>query len=356
MSNDSHRNSRPRCRLRWQPQTALHLAQSSPTPYALRRQVPQLFPLSAMNSDDLALFLLIAQSGSLSAAALKQGHDVSKLSRQLKHLEASLGCRLFHRSGRGLVLTPHGLQLQHYALQIQELMGQASTAMQQLQDRGPAALHIAAQPTIAKTLFAHLFHALQTEFPHTHIHFSEGLASGLLDQLQQGAIDAAILYQPSTLNILHYEPLATERLCLITPASFRAPRQRWYLEHLEGIPLILPSTKHGLRLLLASVSARNHFPLHIAIESDSSIDITLELVRQVGGCTVLPLAAALADVQQGLLQAFPLHDPEAARSIAFVAGKTTLATNHLWQLRQIVLQQIQGLIQQERWPGAQLQA
>lgn len=59
--------------------------------------------------DDLALFIEIVDSGSLSAAARRAGLPPATVTRRLQQLEARLGCRLLHRSARRLQATADGL-------------------------------------------------------------------------------------------------------------------------------------------------------------------------------------------------------------------------------------------------------
>lgn len=56
-------------------------------------------------------FLVTAEEGSLSAAARALGMAQPTLGRQVSALEEELGVLLFERAGRGLVLTPSGLDL-----------------------------------------------------------------------------------------------------------------------------------------------------------------------------------------------------------------------------------------------------
>ena len=56
-------------------------------------------------------FLVTAEEGSLSAAARALGMAQPTLGRQVSALEAELGVVLFERVGRGLTLTPSGLEL-----------------------------------------------------------------------------------------------------------------------------------------------------------------------------------------------------------------------------------------------------
>lgn len=172
-----------------------------------------------MNSDDLDFFALVADAGSISAAAVKAGWDASTVSRRITQLERSVGTRLFSRSGRGVQLTSEGEVLVAYARQIGALVESARGAMRSTHRRGPARVRIAAQPTIAKVLFGALFHAIRARYPDTEIHFTEGLANQILGELQSGGIDIAILYKPEYPGSLAYEPLLFEQLYLLTPAD-----------------------------------------------------------------------------------------------------------------------------------------
>ena len=70
-------------------------------------------------------FLVTAEEGSLSAAARALGMTQPTLGRQVDALEAELGVALFERAGRGLVLTPSGLELLAHV----RGMGEAATKL-----------------------------------------------------------------------------------------------------------------------------------------------------------------------------------------------------------------------------------
>lgn len=70
-------------------------------------------------------FLVTAEEGSLSAAARALGMAQPTLGRQVAALEEELGLVLFERSGRGLVLSPSGLELLDHV----RAMGDAATRL-----------------------------------------------------------------------------------------------------------------------------------------------------------------------------------------------------------------------------------
>ena len=70
-------------------------------------------------------FLVTAEEGSLSAAARALGMAQPTLGRQVAALERELGVALFERVGRGLTLTPGGLELMDHV----RAMGEAAARM-----------------------------------------------------------------------------------------------------------------------------------------------------------------------------------------------------------------------------------
>lgn len=307
---------------------------------------------AGMNSDDLAWFATVADAGSLSSAALRLGCDASTLSRRMTQLETELGTRLFRRSGRGVTLTPQGETLRDHASEVRTLLEKIPATLSQLKELDPPQIRIAAQPTIAKVLFGDLFHALKLRFPASRIHFSEGLASTILPRLNTGELDAAVLYRPEHTGSLAYEPLVSEQLHLLAPATETALPETLRMGDLVKLPLILPSTHHGLRITVETAAARHGMTPTIALESDSSIAITLQLVVQGCGCTLLPIAAATEYLQAGRLRAHSLKIPELRRTVALVAGKSTLAPHALWEINTLIRGVTQKLVAAGQWPGA----
>lgn len=303
-----------------------------------------------MNSDDLALFAQVAGSGSISRTAMALGADQSTISRRIGLLEAELGVRLFHRSGRGVTLTERGQQLLVYANATAATLAEAGKAMRDSAEQGPARLCIAAQPTIARILFGSLGHALKQRYPLTQVRFVEGLASQVLGQLSDGAVDAAILYLPEHHGALQYDPLLSEEMHLITPADYPLKGDSLPVRELGDIPLILPSTHHGLRVLVERLAARYGFSANIALECDGSISITKRLVMARCGCTVLPSAAVVEEVAAGRLKSFRLVDPAIRREVAIVWPKNRVTPDGMWAVTQIIRQRAAELVKQGAWP------
>lgn len=304
-----------------------------------------------MNSDDLELFARVAKAGSISRAAMDLGANQSTISRRIALLEAELGVRLFKRNGRGVWLTERGEQLLGYATTLERTLHEAHNAMRSGIELGPARLCIAAQPTIARIMFGRLGHTLKARYPNTQVRFVEGLASHILRWLSDGEVDLSIMYVPEHRGAMRSDLLLSERVCLVTPANFSLPEGPVDVSALGEVPLILPSTHHGLRVLVESLAARHGFTPNIALECDGSISITKRLVLENCGCTVLPSASVVEEVASGRLKCYPLQNPVIKRDVAIAWPQNRVIPDELWDVARMIRLLAAELVSDGGWPG-----
>jgi LysR family nitrogen assimilation transcriptional regulator len=308
-----------------------------------------------MNSDDLEYFVRVAGYGSITRTAVELGTDQSTLSRHIARLEADSQLRLFHRSGRGVVLTQAGEALLQCAQRVASALEDARHVAQSLSEQGPAQMVVAAQPTIARMAFGPLGKVLKTQFPNTRLRFVEGLGSHMLAWLAAGEIDIAILYLPTHAGSLKVvDMLLQEEIRLVVPASYRHIGNDFPVRQLAEVPLILPSTPQGLRLLAESLAQKVGVSLTIAIECDASTSVTKRLVEEGCGCTILPMAAVADEVAQGRLRTARLVDPEVVRDVAIATAQNRAPLAQLWSVTRSIRQEVARIVANGGWPDAQI--
>jgi LysR family nitrogen assimilation transcriptional regulator len=310
--------------------------------------------MTSLQSDDLSCFVCVADTGSISRAALALGVDQSTISRQIARLESALDARLFHRSGRGVVLTDSGTTLLAYARQVASTLDEARQAVRAATAKGPAQVVIAAQPTIATMAFAAIGTAIRQRFPATRVRFVEGHVSPVLSWLAAGEIDFALLYLPEQQGALKVDVLLDEDLVLAAPPGWAHLGPTFALRNLGELPLILPSSGHGLRMLAEALASRTGSGLQIAMESNASNAVTLSLVEAGCGATLLPLAAVTDMVAQGRVQCAQLIDPPVVRQIALASAQNRPHVPELWDILQTMRQAVRQTVQAGNWPGARV--
>lgn len=105
---------------------------------------------------DMALFALVAECGSFTAAANRAGLPKSSVSQRVGQLELALGLRLINRTTRQLNLTFAG---ERYLVHCQEMLQaseRAATAIERLRDNPSGRLRITSPAGIGATLLARL--------------------------------------------------------------------------------------------------------------------------------------------------------------------------------------------------------
>lgn len=134
-------------------------------------------------------FLVTAEEGSLSAAARALGMTQPTLGRQVDALEKELGVVLFERAGRGLVLTPSGLELLDQVRRMGEAAsGVSLTASGQTQTI-EGNIRITASEIEALTLLPPIISKLRLEAPGIEV---EVLGSNTAADLRRREADIAI--------------------------------------------------------------------------------------------------------------------------------------------------------------------
>lgn len=117
-----------------------------------------------MEIEDLRIFLEVAESGGVSAAALRLGISKTIISRRITQLEADLGAQLLARKTRGMVVTETGVTFRANAARICAEVDMALEAVSQageLQGR----MRIAAPLSLGPTHFAPVIASLARRHP-----------------------------------------------------------------------------------------------------------------------------------------------------------------------------------------------
>lgn len=238
-----------------------------------------------MNLRTLRYFVAIADAGSLSAAAVSLSIAQPALSRQLRDLEADLGMQLLQRSSRGVRLTPGGVTLYESARR----MLAESTRVRQLlagQDHGrPASITLGASPTLARVLLPGVFERCHDGLAGVNLVVREAFTPVLLDGLERGRIDIAVVTNPEPGRSLTLSPLLGEPFALVTHLD-QGLDPVVSLAQLARIPLLMTNLHRGLvERQLAPLGAR----LDLRAEIDS-VDTIRELVLQGRWATVMPVS------------------------------------------------------------------
>ena len=117
--------------------------------------------------------------------------------------------------------------------------------------------------------------------------------------------------------------------------------------------LVLPSVRHGLRLILNTCAQEAGISLRTQVEADS-FGAMIDLVRSGFGLTVLPLASIWAQLQNGSLCAAPLVDPVPTRKLVLVFPADRRVSPAAKYVGEAFIGTASDLVERKIWAGHML--
>jgi DNA-binding transcriptional LysR family regulator len=187
---------------------------------------------------ELRTFVAVARFGTFAAAGDRMGLTQSAVSGQMKRLEEKLGKPLFARTGRSAVLNETGRRVLARA---GDLLVMAEKLADPLDpDAQTGRLRVGSIASAHPTLLRHVLPVFAAEFPGTQVHVVPGTSLDLLDHIDSGGLDLAIIIRPGfgLPQTLSWKPLLQERFVLAAPGS-------WEIRDLHEALLTLPFLRYN---------------------------------------------------------------------------------------------------------------
>ena len=273
-----------------------------------------------MDLRQLRYFIAIVESGAFSRAALRLNVAQPALSQHVKTMEAAFGVKLLVRSAKGVTPTEAGLRLLGEARALEQRVAGLRDHVRGVLSLPEGDVRLAMPGTIGEQLAVPLIEAARTRFPGVRIRLAEAMSGHVLDMLQDGRVEIALLYglAPPTGLVMHRA--LTEEIKLFAANTAPRPGSRQprgpsiRLAQALELPLIVPGPGHGLRDLLdRSASAIQH-RLAPTIEVDSYHQIK-HLVARGLGFGLLPAVALKQELAAGSMRAWSVTEPALQRHI-----------------------------------------
>lgn len=145
-----------------------------------------------MDTRRLRTFVAVAESGTVSKAAVRLRIGQPALSRQIGDLQQELGLRLFDHVGRGLVLTAEGEQLLADCRRVLTDLDAVRERAEVLRGGDRGVLKVAAPPHTIESVLARFLPRYAERFPNVHVHLTEALGAAQTALLERGEAHVGI--------------------------------------------------------------------------------------------------------------------------------------------------------------------
>jgi len=254
-----------------------------------------------MDLRQLRYFAQIVECGSVAKASRQLFIAQPALSQQLKKLEEEVGKPLLQRSSKGVTPTDNGLALYHHAKFMLRQLDQALSIAREESGvvRGMVSVGLAA--TTVPALGLPLVRRVRQRYPSVRLNVVEGMSGHLGQMIRLGQLDLAILFANDVASDLTAEALLEEELFVLLPAeSPLVPKRRTSItiEEAARLPLILPTSGHGLRRRISNEFERRDLNANIVAEIDS-LSLLMRCVYDGMGATIKPISALLLEGERG---------------------------------------------------------
>lgn len=158
-----------------------------------------------MDVSDLKVFAAVAEAGGMSRAAAALHMVQSNVTTRIRLLEEELGCALFDRHSRGVVLTDAGRRLLPYAGRVGALMSEA-VSVARGSDRPDGGLTVGSLETTAALRLSPLLARYVADYPDVDLVLRTGTTAELLEAVLAREVEGAFVCGP----VNHRALLATE--------------------------------------------------------------------------------------------------------------------------------------------------
>lgn len=284
----------------------------------------------------LRYFEALARHGHFGRAAESCAISQPALSMQIKAFEEELGAELFERDRRQVRLTSFGEEI---ALRTKDIL----RSVDELEDyarssRGGlvARLRIGVIPTVAPYLLPGLIADLTRLYDGLDLHVRETLTPKLVQELNEGRLDMAVVALPVSEPSLTEAALFTESFVLVRPREDEgkpAPNR----EALHEMRLLLLEEGHCFRDQALSFCNKNPRAMQPRDLLDaSSLSTLVQMVDAGLGVTLIPEMAVAVETRSASVCVTRFKDPQPSRTIGMVWRKTSPLAKQFAQISEAV--------------------
>lgn len=274
-----------------------------------------IMSLSHFDLQTLRIFLIAAESGSLTRAATQSNITLSAASKRIAELERNLNCRLFIRQPRGLTLTAAGNGMIRHARKVLDSVNSMASELSEYAKGMLGHVHIAANVSAVIQFLPEDLASFHHLNPGIHIHLTEALSEHVVESVDSGRVDIGILADNVDASMLKTFPWRQDRLVLLVPVDHPLATYSHLLFE-KTLNWAFVALNEGSSLLRRLTDSANHLGKTLKVNIQvTSFDAVCRMIQAGLGIGVLPLGAITPSLLGPSLKAITLDDEWATRTL-----------------------------------------
>ncbi|MEX3856399.1 LysR substrate-binding domain-containing protein [Paraburkholderia sp. BR10923] len=242
-----------------------------------------------MKLDEIEAFVAVVRSQSLSQAADSLALTQPAVTRRIQNFEEALGVELLDRNTKPLKTTPMGRVVFE---QCRAIVREVDALRHLVSDDAPLAgvLRLGVAQTVADVAMLKALHALRGAHPELQARVSTGWGNPLLQRVDEGELDAAIVLLPANRTLpdtLTGETLGELKLAVVAQKGSLKKRAHTLAE-CQSYGWVLNPDGCGFRAGLQQALASQGYTLKLNLETLGT-ELQLGLVADGVGLGLVPL-------------------------------------------------------------------
>lgn len=300
-----------------------------------------------MTITQLHYVLAVAEHQNFTKAAQKVFVTQPTLSMQIQKLEEELDVLIFDRSKKPIELTETGRKIVQQARNIVNESDRIKDIVDQQKGFVGGLFRLGVIPTVMPTLLPMFLNTFIKRYPKVKLKIEELHTEAIIEQLQDGHLDAAIAATPLELpnikeQVLYYEPFVG----YIPPGHRLYNQKKIEVEELDLEDILLLEDGHCFKDGILNLCKSTRTPGendHFQLES-GSFETMVKLANEGLGMTLLPYLHTLdlKESEQKNIRMF--SEPNPAREVSLIYNKSELKMQIIEALRSTISGVIKGAI------------
>lgn len=277
------------------------------------------------------IFYTVANTENISKAAKELYISQPAISKSIQKLEESVGCRLFSRSSRGVVLTDEGKLLYDHVRTAFETLTLGEEKLKRSIELGVGHLKIGVSSTLCKYLLLPYLKEFIRQNPHISISISCQSTNETLKLLEDNKIDIGLIGKPTTLKNIQFDFLEEiEDIFVATKDYLRNLQARGIAKDdiLANATLMLLDQNNMTRQYIDDYLQENHIQVRDSIDI-SNMDLLIDFARIGVGVACVIKNFVKDDLASGSLVEIPLGIPIHKREVGFAYRSSTKPSKSL---------------------------
>ncbi|MFE4706840.1 LysR substrate-binding domain-containing protein [Peribacillus simplex] len=295
-----------------------------------------------MKIENLEVFCLVVEEGSINKASRKKYLTQPAVTRQIHQIEKVYDTLLFERENGKLTLSESGKVLYPIAKKIVNDFDQSLAIVNESKEKGSFALNIGASLTIGEYLLPKILGEFKTEFPEIEVTLKIGSTPSILKQLKKDEIQIALVEGEVEGGEYKVKRFAEDEVVVVCSANHKwKDWKKVCIEEVMAEKIIWREENSGIRIvvedILKNIQVFEQLKIYMEFGSTQAIKGAVE---ENLGISILSKLTLEKEIREGSLKALSIEGIDFKRNLWIVQKKEYITKGLVKEFRNYLFQRI----------------